>query len=202
VRVQDILKPPVRLRDDVDLIVGDVVEGFPLGFCAAEGGGASEGEEAVFGREISVETEDEECEGENGDGVGSERGENRGRLDFCGGVAGSEFGVVDEPAGETARVDELENCHEEGDREGDGRHAGSEEEWSDDCAIEVVDEVEKSEEFMVEEGHAGAQERRGRSEWREESDGKSVDDEEHIERADTFGDNPGIAPRDVEAGIG
>jgi hypothetical protein len=179
------------------------VEGFSLGFCAAEGGGASEGEEAGFGRHISVETEDEECKSENGDGVGCERGEDRGWLAFCGrGAAGSEFGVVDEPAGETARVDELENCHEEGDWEGDGRHAGSEEDWSDDCAIEVVDEVEKSKEFMVEEGHAGAEERRGRSEWREESEGKSVDDEEHVERADTLGDNPGMAPRDVKAGIG
>ncbi len=72
--------------------------------------------------------------------------------------------VVDEPAGETARVDELKDDHQERDWSCDGRHARREEERGDDGAVEVVEQIEQSEELMVEEGHAGAEQggRRGR----------------------------------------
>lgn len=39
------------------------MEGFPFGFGAAEGGGAAEGEEVVFGGDVAEEAEGEEGQG-------------------------------------------------------------------------------------------------------------------------------------------
>ena len=69
--------------------------------------------------------------------------------------------VIYEPTGETARVGVLKDCHQDGDWSCDGGHARSEEEWGDDCTVEVVEEIEEGKEFMIEEGHAGAEERGG-----------------------------------------
>ncbi len=135
------------------------MEGFPFGSCATEGSAAAESEEGVLGSDVGVEAEGEGEEAEEGERVGEKRGEEGrrrrsgririGQLCMC---------VVDEPAGETARVDVLKDGHADGDWGRDGRHARGEEEGADDRAVEVVKQIEEHEQLMVEEGHAGAEE--------------------------------------------
>lgn len=59
--------------------------------------------------------------------------------DAAGPVGGGGGAVAGEPAADAGRVDELEGEGREPDAEVDGRHAGVEDEWCEERAVDVVD---------------------------------------------------------------
>lgn len=105
---------------------------------------------------------------------------------------------VAEPGGDVGGVEELKCSHHEGHNDVNGGHAGREE-WGDQRAVEVMEDVEGSEEFILD-GEAGEEEGGGCVRSGVEFSGEGVDDEEEVERTDGFSDDPADAAGEVEGG--
>ena len=190
-RREDVREPARRGRDGVDFVIRDV--GFSLTLGLAFGGAAAQREQGVLRGDVAGQSEEEEGEADEpsqGFWEGDATRRRRGGFGAC---------MVDEPACDARGIRKLEHGHQSCHAGVDGTHAGGEEERGDDGAVGVVQHVEGGEEFVAG-GQAGAEDAGAGVGGRVEFRGEGEDDEEHVERADGFGDAPGVAAGEVEAG--